>query len=81
LILAFETIINCISASESGDHIRVQPLSLAMDDDGAIAHLLKTICDPSSASSVLYGVGVDDLRAMLDKHSICYEYNLSIDSC
>ncbi|KAF8236845.1 hypothetical protein L208DRAFT_1390128 [Tricholoma matsutake] len=39
-----------LEGSESGDHI--QPPSLAMDDDAgdAIVHLLKMICDPSSAS-------------------------------
>ncbi|KAF8225660.1 hypothetical protein L208DRAFT_1408227, partial [Tricholoma matsutake] len=46
---------------ESDDHIQLPSLAMDDDDGDAIVHLLKMICDPSLASFVLYGVGVDDL--------------------
>jgi hypothetical protein len=37
------------------------------------------ICDPSSSSFVLRGLGVDDLRAILEKHAI--KFDMTIDHC
>ena len=37
------------------------------------------ICDPSSSSFVLRGVGLDDLRVILDKHGL--QSSMPIDLC
>ncbi|KAF8227938.1 hypothetical protein L208DRAFT_1379572 [Tricholoma matsutake] len=69
----------CSEGSMNANH--ALPRSLAMDDNEVLAHLMKTISDLSSPLFVLYGAGIDDLQATLDKHGIHYEYNPLSDSC
>jgi hypothetical protein len=52
---------------------------MIVDDDHFIDRLTNMICDTLSPSFVLCGVGVDDLRAILEKHGV--EFNMTIDLC
>jgi hypothetical protein len=53
--------------------------SMAVDDDQFLDHLVKMICDPSSSSFVLRGVGLDGLRVILNEHGI--QPHMSVDLC
>jgi hypothetical protein len=61
-------------------HAKEEVLSpMGADNDQFIEQLVKMICDPLSSSFVLHGVGLDDLRVILNEHGV--QSNVSIDLC
>jgi hypothetical protein len=54
-------------------------LPTGADNDQIIQQLANMICDPSSSFFVLHGVGLDDLRVILDKHGL--QSSMPIDLC